>query len=251
MKSSRSCTHQTNRRPKLTTTSSILFYGDPHGEFAPLTEAVETHRPAAVVLLGDLDLPAPLEGVLEPILGKTEVWFIHGNHDCDRKHWHDHLLGSALADRNLDGRVEEISGMRVAGLGGVFRGQIWDPRQGGPKWRTREHYLANQPSNVRRGGVPLKHRASIWWEDYAALWDQQADILVTHEAPSCHRYGFAALDDLAGALGVSRHYHGHHHVNYQADLPNGVLVHGVARAGIKDLAGSQIFTGLGRNGGRL
>ena len=33
---------------------SILFYGDPHGQWQPLFEAAE-RQPAAVVLLGDMD----------------------------------------------------------------------------------------------------------------------------------------------------------------------------------------------------
>jgi hypothetical protein len=36
--------------------------------------------------------------------------------------------------------VVEIAGLRVAGLGGVFRGRIWHPEDAGlqPRWRTRE-----------------------------------------------------------------------------------------------------------------
>ena len=44
---------------------------------------VQEHQPAAVILLGDLQAKRPLEVELAPILDKTEVWFIHGNHDTD------------------------------------------------------------------------------------------------------------------------------------------------------------------------
>lgn len=229
----------------------ILFYGDPHGVFEPLIETVQAHPPAAVVLLGDMDLEAPLEQVLAPILHKTEVWFIHGNHDCDRQHWHDHLLASALKERNLHGRVVEIAGTRIAGLGGVFREKIWHPETGGPQWEDRTHYLRCRPPHVKKQGIPLKHRASIWWDDYEALWDQRADLLVTHEAPSCHAHGFAALDDLAEALGARRIIHGHHHANYAGQVGQGIQVQGVARAGVIDQHGAQLFNGIGRHGERL
>lgn len=39
----------------------------------------------------------------------------------------------------------------------------------------------------------------------------QADILITHEAPSCHPYGCEALDVLAMDMKVKRSFHGHHH----------------------------------------
>jgi hypothetical protein len=84
-------------------------------------------RPAAVVFLGDLQAQRPLEIELASILGMTEVWYIHGNHDTDSEADYDNLFGSALADRNLHGRVVEIDGLRIAGLGGIFRGQVWAP----------------------------------------------------------------------------------------------------------------------------
>ena len=97
--------------------SRLLFCGDPHGQFEYIYERVRRTRPAAVVLLGDLDLPQPFETVFAPILDLTEVWFIHGNHDTDNEHCYDHLFHSALSDRNLQGKVVNIGGLRIAGLG--------------------------------------------------------------------------------------------------------------------------------------
>ncbi|MGZ5802336.1 MAG: metallophosphoesterase family protein, partial [Burkholderiaceae bacterium] len=51
---------------------------------------------------------------------------IPGNHDTDETRHYDHLFGSTLADRNLHGRIETIAGVRIAGLGGVFRTKVWD-----------------------------------------------------------------------------------------------------------------------------
>lgn len=105
----------------------IYFFGDTHGCFDHVIDVVGQDRPTAVVFLGDLQAQRPLEIELATILDKTEVWFIHGNHDTDSEADYDNLFGSALADRNLHGRVVEIDGLRIAGLGGIFRGQVWAP----------------------------------------------------------------------------------------------------------------------------
>jgi hypothetical protein len=57
----------------------------------------------------------------------------------------------------------------------------------------------------------LKHRSSILPGPFYRLALERADILVTHEASSTHRYGWQAIDDLARALGVQELYHGHQH----------------------------------------
>lgn len=169
------------------------------------------HRPAAVVLLGDVQAQQPLEAVLRPILDITEIWWIHGNHDTDSDADYDNLFGSTLADRNLHGRVVEIDGVRIAGLGGIFRGQVWhapDP----PRFPSPDAFVAQCGKGNRwRGGLPRKHRSSIFPSDYDALLQEKADVLVTHEAPSSHPHGFQAIDDLAASLGVQKAFHGHHH----------------------------------------
>lgn len=86
--------------------------------------AVKLRRPEVIIFLGDLQAKRPLEVELQEILDLTEIWFIHGNHDTDTDTDYNHLFGSALADRNLRGRVAEIGGYKIAGLGDVFRGQV-------------------------------------------------------------------------------------------------------------------------------
>ncbi|NDP63072.1 MAG: hypothetical protein GZ092_10600 [Polaromonas sp.] len=73
----------------------------------------------------------------------------------------------------------------------------------------------------------------------AALSKLRADILVTHEAPSCHPHGFAALDALARSLRVVRSFHGHHHDDRSVQyLPSrqqrGFDAHAVDYCGIKN-----------------
>jgi predicted phosphodiesterase len=222
----------------------ILFGGDPHGDFMPVIRAVETYSPQAVILLGDLDLEKPLEQELSAILEKTEVWFIPGNHEGDRDRQYDNLFSSKLCDRNLHGRVVEIDGKRVAGLGGVFRQTIWLP-PAEPKFPSHKDLLSTcKKKNRWRDGIPRKHRVSIFWQDYETLWDKRADILVTHEAPSSHRYGFKELDELARSLKVNTVLHGHHHEHYSRKICGGrIEVHGVGEAGVSDEHGNVLILG--------
>ena len=106
----------------------ILFCGDPHGNFDHIAWAVCAFQPKAIVLLGDIEAQRPLHFTLDCILRQTDVWWIPGNHDTDNEENYDNLFGSELSDRNLHGRVIEIDGVRIAGLGGVFRGQVWRHR---------------------------------------------------------------------------------------------------------------------------
>jgi predicted phosphodiesterase len=228
----------------------IWLCGDVHGRFDHLIETVllppPEQRPAAVILLGDIQAQQPLEVELAPILAHTEVWFIHGNHDTDSDADHDHLFGSALADRNLHGRVVEIDGVRIAGLGGVFRGQVWTPPNPWAFETARAYVARAGRSNLWRGGLPRRHRSTIFPAEYQALARLRADVLVTHEAPSCHPHGFAVLDDLARSLRVRQMFHGHHHdrLDYRTEWARLAFdAHGVGLRGITALDGQVIQVG--------
>ncbi len=218
--------------------SRVYFAGDPHGQFQQIEAVAKRDAGALFVLLGDHDLSVPLEQAIPSAAAST--WWIHGNHDADRVEYHDRLFRSALADRCLHGRVIEIGGYRIAGLGGVFRERIWHPDTGVRFASPSEYLRAIPPRDHWRGGLPVRHRASIWWSDYEALWGRPADILVTHEAPSCHRHGFTVLDDLAESMGVSLIVHGHHHETYRAELVSGITVQGVGLAEVVTLDGEVV-----------
>lgn len=69
-------------------------------------------------------------------------------------------------------------------------------------------------------------------------------MLVCHEAPSCHKYGYAAIDELTAAMGARRIVHGHHHERYIASGNNGhTSVCGEGFRGIVDLDGTEILEG--------
>ena len=208
---------QNQSKPKL------MFFGDPHGDLDSVIAAVEHFRPEAIVLLGDIQARRPLHVELRPILDLTEIWFIHGNHDTDSDADYDNLWGSELATRNLHGRIVEIAGYRVAGLGGIFRSKIWDPR------RPIEEAAFQSSDAMRRtmkreerwrDGISRKHRSSIFPADYQQLLRSgPSDILVTHEAPAAHPHGWRVIDELAEKLGVQLVVHGHHHqsIDYLAE----------------------------------
>ena len=58
---------------------------------------MKAHRPAAIVLLGDVQATRPLHDELADILALTQVAWIPGNHDADSRSDFDHLFNSALA----------------------------------------------------------------------------------------------------------------------------------------------------------
>lgn len=237
------------------TTPKILFCGDNHGHFRHIIGAVERAKPDAVLLLGDIEAQRPLEVELAQILGKTSIRFIHGNHDTDSDSNVRNLFGSKLAHCNLDGRVENICGVRIAGLGGVFRGKVWTPPT-----EPRHRSFADWRAAMRRSRAPIgptsvdsilatqvrTQQSTIFPDVYDRLSRLRADVLVTHEAPSCHRYGFEAIDDLARALGVQASFHGHHHdaLNYQDQWEKlGFMAYGVGFCGITDLDGAIVRPG--------
>jgi hypothetical protein len=216
----------------------ILFAGDPHRNFSPIIRACLALPPATLVLLGDLDCQRPLRQEFASVMAAGwRVSWILGNHDCETEAAYDNLVGD-YPDGDLGFRVIETAGCSIAGLPGVFKPSVWSPRLDDgakqiepPRFRNRSGFLAAQPkSRWWRGGLPLWHRDSIFPDDFGRLAEQRFDILVTHEAPSCHRHGFAAIDELAAAGGARLIVHGHHHDSYTATLSNGITVRGLGLA---------------------
>jgi predicted phosphodiesterase len=214
--------------------STFGIFGDPHGNFLPVRNAAKRGGVDHALFLGDFDLERPLEKELADLVASgCDVHFIHGNHDADQEHWHDFVFLSDMADRNISAKVVETGGLKIAGLGGVFHADVWHPLdgEGAPKFRSRLDYLAANARRTWREGLPLRHRSTIFPEDFNDLATREADILITHEAPSSHKYGFSQIDDLAEVLGAKVIIHGHTHHEYQAMLPNGIRVIGMGKAG--------------------
>lgn len=200
----------------------------------------------------------------------TEVYFIHGNHDSDTQDKHNFLFNSSLAHRNLHGRVVEVDGVKVAGLGGVFRESIWLPKDNIEAKSKYDNYDAFVEAEmqaliwqeIRRNraldiassevespalvGKRLTHKSTIFYDDWLNLYSQQADVLVTHEAPTCHPHGFEGITELARGMQVKRTFHGHHHdrLDYSAhSVKMGFEAHGVGMCGVSDQHGGLVLAG--------
>jgi len=216
----------------------IVIAGDPHGNFPPLLRACAGQEPGTLILVGDCDLRAPIRHVLASLfaLGWSVRWIL-GNKDAETDTAFDNLA-TDYPEGDIGGQVIEVGGLRIAGLGGVFKPRIWYPRvdePGGkiepPAFNSRREFFDSLKSREHwRGGLPLWHRDSIFPEDFARLAQQRFDVLVCHEAPSCHRHGFAVIDRLAEVAAARLIVHGHHHESYSAKLPNGIDVRGLAVA---------------------
>jgi hypothetical protein len=223
---------------------AVVFIGDIHRMWDRVEAGLARLPvlPEAAVILGDVQCERPLDALAEPLLSRgIAVYWIAGNHDNDGGPgmW-EFLTSPALnpvtSGGCLHGRVATVGGLRIAGLGGTFRARVWEPPA-----PPRLHARTELPDDVRQMGrgwrpdhiAALVHSlgtTSIWPEDYDALAGMRADVLVTHEAPSSHPAGNAALEALARAMGAGLIVHGHHHVNYLATAPDGLRALGVAAA---------------------
>ena len=197
-----------------------------------------------------------VEEAIIPKLRRIEKAGTGHNHDTDHHTSWNHLQASS--HRNLDGRVVEIQGVRVAGLGGIFRQEVWYPDHNvtgkqNPTVRNYEEYIAqlqvrtppHLQASVKNTGKALKHRSTIFPDTFDRLADLKADILVLHEAPSCHRYGFPTLDVLAQNMGVTTVFHGHHHdsPDYSAwEKTMGFRTYGVGFREVTDMHGRTLVS---------
>ncbi len=241
--------------------SRLVFIGDVHGNWADVEAGLSMAAmpPTVAVLLGDVECDLPLDVVAAPLLDRDiAVHWIHGNHDYDGgpEMW----ANLAAPERNpltasgaLHGRVVELAGMRVAGLGGTFVPQVW-PADARPRLRCRAMLAAalaaSRPELDAAGAAALAGflaATAVWPEDVERLSAQRADVLVTHEAPSSHPQGVAAIDALARAMGARLIVHGHHHVTLRAEAGDGLCAIGVGDTWAVDPDGNVAWRGRKRD----
>lgn len=221
----------------------ILFCGDTHGTLSHIQREIDKLKPSAVVLLGDIEPDAPLHELLQG----ADIYFISGNHDAEKREHYENIFKSGYASNNLHGRVVTIDGLRVAGLGGVFDERIWMPPDE-PLYENLEQWESSNRWNnpyFEEQKLLLKHGA-IFYDDYIELMTQSADILVIHDAPSCHPYGYEVLDELAVSMGAKTVFHGDHHdsLDYSGDEDRmGFRTHGVGLRGITSDTGLAVRVG--------
>jgi predicted phosphodiesterase len=239
---------------------SLVFIGDIHQNWHHVEAGLAAlpTPPHAAVLLGDIECALPLDQVAAPLLERgVAVYWIHGNHDYDTgpEMWANLVepeRNPLTAAGALHARVIDIAGLRVAGLGGVFRSHVWRGNAS-PRLHRREQLAADlaashpelDPSRV----ASLTHflaATAIWPEDIDALSLQKADVLVTHEAPSSHPAGVRVLDDLARAMGARLIVHGHHHITSHANADDGLRVLSVGDSWAVGLDGAVVWRGARR-----
>ncbi|HCU69835.1 MAG TPA: metallophosphoesterase [Desulfomicrobium sp.] len=213
----------------------ILFVGDVHGDFEPMLEAAASTT--AVILMGDQEPLDDLASILGPEIAE-KTWWIFGNHDSDDPEYLTHH--ASMADRNLHCRVEEIDGLRIAGLGGTFRSNIL----GVDRQTTLSDLHHVRPQDTRQSLALIRKDKKLAPQDHTSIFPEdlncmarlagktRVDVLVTHEAPESHKLGYRILGDVARALKTRFHVHAHHHERYDAMLDGGVRVAGVGMSGM-------------------
>jgi predicted phosphodiesterase len=236
---------------------TIVFIGDihQHWHYIEAGLAALPTQPRAAVLLGDIQCDRPLDELAAPLLDRgIAVHWIHGNHDNDGgpEMWANLTAperNPITAGGGLHGRIVEIEGVRIAGLGGTFRPRVWAPPL--PPMLRHRYELPDDLVSLGAGygaqqRTALAHSlgtAAIWPEDIETLRSQKADVLVTHEAPSSHPSGSAEIDRLARAMGARMIVHGHHHVASRATAGDGLAVLAVASAWGISITGEVLWHG--------
>ncbi|WP_052813058.1 metallophosphoesterase family protein [Desulfonatronum thioautotrophicum] len=205
----------------------VLLAGDTHGEFQHVLSC--SHEADAIIFLGDQTPKRDFKSELGAVADKS--WFVLGNHDSD----HLEFLQNhkSMLHRCLHCTVEEFGGIRVAGLNGIFMRRflglsnvdlLKDLYSLKPFYHSRRDCLWYR-------SLGYEYLTAIFPEDIEHMIELQADVLVCHEAPECHRHGFMMLGDLARTMGVKLLIHGHHHERYEDVIEEGIKVVGLGPPG--------------------
>ena len=216
----------------------------------PLLLADLSSVATAQLILACGDLPFDYLGYLMNALDVPLV-FVPGNHDRDLSGYRTSRAGltvrSGLPARppwpsgaiNADGRVVDVAGLRMAGLGGCLR------YNGGP----------NQYSDRQQARRSRALRATAWW--HRRRDGRGVDVLLTHAPPLgvgdgadlAHR-GFSSYRSLVAALQPAVLLHGHvhpvvpvpsrgsvssHEANTRGALPGRTVVRNVAGRHLLDI----------------
>lgn len=195
----------------------------------------------ADIILGCGDLPFEYLGYLMNALDVPLV-FVPGNHDPDLSGYRVSRAGLTLRAGlparppwpdgavSADGRVVDVAGLRIAGLGGSRRyragpNQYSDRQQARRAWRLALKARLHRSPAPRQGGAP------------------GLDVLLTHAPPRgvgdgtdpAHQ-GFPALNVLAARLQPALLLHGH----VDPD-PAGQRDHTLGRTLVRNATGWQLF----------
>ncbi len=124
----------------------FVFIGDIHQQWSKVEDGLASLDPlprAVQSQLGDIQCDKPLDQLAAPLLDRgIDVHWIFGNHDNDGgpEMWANLVEPDRYPRTShgaLHGKVVEIAGVRIAGLGGTFRPRIWEPPEP-PRLHRRE-----------------------------------------------------------------------------------------------------------------
>jgi len=182
--------------------------GDIHGDFASVRQIQAQHPEVALWLcVGDV---ADEDWRYEPL--PVPVHFIKGNNDG-----YDAIASGTLPD-NLhfieNGRLTQLAGLHVAGLGGTFAPTWYDTAS-----RDLPHPVKGTPKATAQAD---KRRHFVREEVVACQALTGIDLFLTHEAPRPYIVGGRAgrrgvdagktpINEVLAAMQPRLHLFGHHH----------------------------------------
>ena len=187
----------------------------------------------ADLIVGCGDLPFEYLGWLMNALDVPLV-FVPGNHDPDVSGYRESRGGlwlrAGLPARppwpsgavNADGRIVDVAGLRIAGLGGCRRYSDGPNQYTDGQQRRRAARLAARARlhRLRRGPLPAmtapRSGGAAPGGPVHRIQQPLADILLTHapprgvgDGPDLPHQGFSSIGTLAGRLGPALLLHGH------------------------------------------
>lgn len=175
-------------------TIKILFITDTHGMLSYQKDAInyisKLEKYDCCILLGDHSMNDIK--IIKNIIKANKIFGVLGNHDG----WDLYIYNGI---ENINGKVIEINGVKIAGIGGSY------------KYKNSNDYAM------------YSHEESIKIADEM----QEADILVSHDRPYIKKQHEESHDGLKGITEyiyknhIPLHIHGHIHEESEEILKNG------------------------------
>ena len=189
--------------------TQIGALGDIHGDFASVRRIMRQHPEIpAWLCVGDVaDADGRYEAFDAPL-----YWIKGNNENFDR-------IAAADLPANLhyipNGTVQQVGGLRVAGLGGTYAPTMFDVTAADLPHPKKGTLKATELADRRRHFVREEVEACKRMRD--------VDVLLTHEAPRPFRVkgndaGKTAINEILAAMKPRLHLFGHHHQFAEAEV---------------------------------
>ena len=222
--------------------SDIWFCGDNHSRFLHIIDAVKSHRPIAIVLLGDVQAKRPLQIELSDILSDTKcIGFPETTIPIPRRTTTICSNPISQIETSIGGWSRSPACALPASVESFAKKCGYRPAK--PIHDSAKEFLRVAGKGNRwRGGLPLRHRSTISLTTTSDCRASRPTCWSTHEAPGAHPHGNEALELLAMTMGATKLYHGHTHDALAYDNPQ-IRLCGVGLCGITSIDGTKIVPG--------